>query len=190
MMQSLGDLSSSGYRLRKTQLPMPPDREGIVQEVKKILAQGQVQWVRVALGEGITYGRLIKADAADAEDPEITEDDLVYAARNAEVFDLTLTPGMNAFEYLFWAFSLLNRKGLKARALAVQSFSQISDWLKINGEVSPNVYGIDCIVHKDIPHGTGLLISAPTDSPETITYSIRLDMDLDPEDPPADPRDF
>jgi hypothetical protein len=115
---------------------------------------------------------------------ELVDDDLFMAARNAEMEDFVPKPMVGKrdkqgpFETLFFAFDVLARRRLRAKALLVHTYQDLKSWLMVdtNQDVS-EIFGLEVRPQKDVPDGVALIVATRWDDPDTVVFSLRLGMD-------------
>ena len=79
--------------------------------------------------------------------------------------------------YLFRAFHLLTQRRLKATSMVVNNYTSMREWLGVDKSFDVSeVFGVPVKTHKEIPDGVLLVVAAPIDDPETVTFSLRLEM--------------
>lgn len=171
---SLGDTSASMRKVQES-FPLPASRKEIIVAFERILNLGGVQKVVVELSAPIKVTRLVVALPDAGEVPEeLQDDDIVSAARNVEMEEFSFIENLSPFEYLYHAFHALSLRKLRAKAMVVASITALQKWLKAN--YVSEVYGIDVREHKEIPEGVLLLVATGADDPETIVFSLKLEM--------------
>lgn len=172
--QSLGDSSASMRKIQES-FPLPNSRKELIVAFERILNLGGVQKVVVELSAPIKVTRLMMAPPDTEEVPEeIQDDDIVSAARNAEMEEFFFTETLSPFEYLFRAFHQLSSRKLRARTVVVNNLPALKTWLKT--QYVSEVFGVEVRAHKEIPDGIMLLVAASADDLETITFSLKLEM--------------
>lgn len=171
---SLGDSSAQMQKVQET-FPLPGNRKELVIAFERILNLGGVQKVVVDRTAPIKVTRLVMAPPSAGEVPEeLQDDDIVSAARNVEMEEFSFIENLSPFEYLYHAFHTLSLRKLKARTMVVASITALQKWLKAN--YVSEVYGIEVREHKEIPEGVLLLVATGADDPETIVFSLKLEM--------------
>lgn len=171
---SLGDSSASMRKVQES-FPLPSSRKEIVTAFERILNLGGVQKVVVELSAPIKVTRLVMAPPDAGEVPEeLQDDDIVSAARNVEMEEFFFTEVLSPFEYLFRAFHQLSAKKLKARTVVVNNMKGLQKWL--GSPPLSEVFGVEVRAHKEIPDGILLLVAASAEDLETVTFSLKLEM--------------
>lgn len=172
---SIGDSPSPTLKKLQETYPLPKTRKGVVSEFERILNLGGVHRVVVELGSPIKVIRMAEAGAEVPE--ELQDDDLVSAARNAPMEEFVFAENILPTNYLFRAFHLLSQRRLKATAMVVNSYASLSSWLGVDKSFDVSeVFGVPVKTHKEIPDGVLLVVSAPFDDQEVVTFSLRLEM--------------
>lgn len=176
--QSLGDSPNvSLVKLQET-FPLPNSRKEMVTAFEHILSLGGVQRVVVEYGAPIKVTRLVKPPTESDEVPEeMQDDDIVSAARNAEMEDFFIADLLPA-NYLLQAFHVLSKKKLKAKTVVVNNLQALRAWLELGkGFDVSEIFGVGTVSHKEIPDGVLLLVASPADDVDLVSFSLRLEME-------------
>lgn len=175
---SLGD--STTVKTVKTQetFPLPKNRKEIISAFERILNLGGVQKVTVELGSPIKVIRLAEAGAEVPE--ELQDDDLLSAVRNNEMEEFVFTESLLPANYLFRAFHLLSQKRLRAMAVIVNNTLTLKQWLGVEKAFDiADLFGVPVRPHKEMPDDGLLLVAEQPDNPETVVFSLRLEMSIE-----------
>jgi hypothetical protein len=172
---SIGDSPTIPLKKVQESFPLPKTRKEVVAAFERILNLGGVHRVVVELGAPIKVVRVAEAGAEVPE--ELQDDDLVSAARNAPMEEFVFSENILPTNYLFRAFHLLTQRRLKATSMVVNSYASMKEWLAVDKTFDVSeVFGIPVKTHKEIPDGVLLVVAAPLDDPEVVTFSLRLEM--------------
>lgn len=176
--QSLGDSPSVSLAKIQETFPLPKSRKEMVTAFEHILSLGGVQRVVVEFGAPIKVTRLVKPPTESEEVPEeLQDDDVMSAARNAEMEDFFIE-GLVPTDYLLRAFFSLSGRKLKAKALLVNNLPALREWLGLaKGFDVSEVFGVGTVTHKEIPDGVLLLVASPVDDVDLVAFSLRLEME-------------
>lgn len=174
---SLGDSPSISMMKVQETFPLPKSRKEIVTAFEHILNLGAVHKVVVELGSPIKVTRLVKPPTESEEVPEeLQDDDVVSAARNAEMDDFFLD-GLGPTDYLLRAFFALSERKLRAKSIVVNNLPALRSWLGLaKGFDVSEVFGVGTVAHKEIPDGVLLLVASPVDDVDLVAFSLRLEM--------------
>ena len=79
--------------------------------------------------------------------------------------------------YLFRAFHLLTQRRLKAVYMVVNNYTSMREWLVVDKAFDiSEVFGVPVKTHKEIPDGVLLVVAAPIDDADVVSFSLRLEM--------------
>lgn len=175
---SIGDSPVFLVKKQQETYPLPKTRKEVLAAFERILNLGGVQKVVVELGSPIKVTRTV---AAGSEVPEeLQDDDLVAAARNAPMEEFIFSETLHPTNYLFRAFHFLSQRKLRARSMVANSYGSLREWLGVDKSFDiSEVFGIEAKTHKEIPDGTLLIVATPIDDPDVVTFSLRLEMNLE-----------
>lgn len=175
---SLGDSPSVPMVKIHETFPLPKSRKELVTAFEHILNLGAVSKVVVELGSPIKVTRLVKTPTESDEVPEeLQDDDIVSAARNAEMEDFFIADLLPA-NYLLQAFHVLSKKKLKAKTMVVNNLQALRSWLELGkGFDVSEIFGVGTVSHKEIPDGVLLLVASPADDVDLVSFSLRLEME-------------
>lgn len=172
---SIGDSPSVPMKKLQETYPLPKTRREVVSAFERILNLGGVHRVVVELGSPIKVVRLAEASADVPE--ELQDDDLVSAARNAPMEEFVFSESLLPMDYLFRAFHLLTQRRLKAVYMVVNSYASMREWLSVEKAFDiSEVFGVSVKTHKEIPDGVLLMVAAPLDDVDVVSFSLRLEM--------------
>ena len=175
---SIGDSPSVPLKKKQETYPLPKTRREVVTAFERILNLGGVFRVVVELGSPIKVVRLASPDEDVPE--ELQDDDLVSAARNAPMEEYLLAEGTPAPSYLLRAFGVLSNRKLKARAMVVNNYVSLKDWLGVDKSFDVSeVFGVEVKTHKEIPDGVLLIVATALDDADVVTFSLRLEMGME-----------
>jgi hypothetical protein len=164
--------------------PNPGDRKAILSAIERILNLGGVMRLVLEYGKPFRVSRMVRKDEMPEAPQELVDDDIYAAARNAEMEGFIPKPvagkreDMGAFEVLFCAFDTLYRRRLKPKAILVHQYSEMKSWLRVDsGQDVSEVFGVSVRPHKEIPDWTVLMVATAWDDPDTVIFSLRMEMD-------------
>jgi hypothetical protein len=183
----VADLSTPDPSPRKVvveNLPLPSGRKEIVAAIERALNLGGVIRLLLEYNKPLKVWRNVRKDEMPEAPEELVDSDILSAARNAEMEDLAIRQSygkeiekLSGLEVLLHAFSTLSRRKLKPRALMIHLPGELRAWLKVdaNFDVS-ELFGVEVITHKQVPDNVALLVATTWDDPDTVVYSLRLEM--------------
>jgi hypothetical protein len=168
--------------------PLPPatagDRRPLIALIERVFNLGGVMRLVLEYGKPLKVSRLVdKSEMPDAPE-DLIDGDIYNAARNNEMQDLTYKASfgkpvekMSAYEALFHAFDVISNRHLKPRAFLIHTPQELNVWLMADAhrEVS-EIFGVEVRSYKEIPDQTALLVAAAWDDPDSIVFSLRLEM--------------
>ena len=175
---SIGDSPVVSLKKHQETYPLPKTRKEVIAAFERILNLGGVHKVVIELGAPIKVVRLAEAGAEVPE--ELQDDDLVSAARNAPMEEFVFSESILPTNYLFRAFSLLSGRRLRAKSFVVNNFTTLKEWLGVDKTFDVGeIFGVEVAAHKEIPDGTLLLVATPIDELDLVTFSLRLELNLE-----------
>lgn len=176
---SLGD-SARSYVLVDETYGLPKTRKELIDLIERVLTPGGVQKIVVEIGKPLAVKRYVEPETVDAEGPqELPPDEMLIAARNAEIVELPFVEGISAYEQLFKAFMLISQKRLSAGTLLVHSPEELRQWLEVDLLVDiSQVYGVLVKADEQLPEDTALLVATEPGSPNAVALSVRMSMNL------------
>lgn len=127
-------------RLITVQTDLPGNIDGILERIREILMMGRVQTLRLALGEPLTYQRMVLPgeERLPSEDPQgFAELDILDVVRNVEMEEFNESYASvlagNAetpHQLLVQMFLYMNVKGLEVTHLVVPVNTEFWMWIK------------------------------------------------------------
>jgi hypothetical protein len=185
MRPPMPEMPTPKYIINKEEYPLPTSstptvaRKEIVTTVEKILNGGGVQKIVVALNQPIRVYRKVLTDGIPMVE-ELVDGDLISAIRNVEMGTIPQHPGMGPFQTLLLAFGEVTSRRLAPRAFMVSSEKELRDWFGVGPEwLTSEVFGVEVVVHGEIPSETALLVASVYDDPADVVFSVRMEMEKD-----------
>lgn len=158
------------------------NRQEMLDLIPRVLEMGRVQRILMKVGEPLKVRRYVTVQEAQMPGfpEELLEDlDLLAAARNAEIKELSPSTPHSPFELLLKAFLLITQRRLRPRAIIVNTSSELVTWLGLDETVEvPELFGVEVIATHAAPEGSLLLLAcAPEEEdPDQIVFTVRLSM--------------
>jgi hypothetical protein len=180
--QSLGDVPKPDLVLTRSTEPLPQGRREIVAKFEGILNRGGVQKVTVELGKPIEIVQFVDKSTL-APPMETPSEDLWDLIRNTTLEELRIANGYtlpDAYELLFHAFALFDKKKLKAQMLFVHDYKLLRTWLRLH-DMFPmgTVFGVETAVQSGVPEDAVILVGLPLDEDNTQdALGLRIPVDL------------
>lgn len=188
---SIGGEEETPWSTIAEEFPMPKTRREVITAFERILNLGQVEKVVCIAGKPFKVYRRVQRAPEDLDIPEeMIDADLMNATRNAvmEPFHVDSSDSDKALHaatgQLFYAVSNLYGRGLVPRALILKNTDALAEWLGLKFD-QRSLFGIDLVFHSDVPRDAALLVASKSASPEDIECSLRLELNIKPENPDA-----
>lgn len=179
--RGLGDDAVPDVVVVREEYPLPGTRKEIVDLIFSVLSGGGVQRLIVALKEPMQVFRAVpKGDARVPQ--EIPPDELLLAARYAEMHEFNFAQELPAHEHLFRAFAWMTARRLKPRALLVSSTKELRRWLEVDDLFDlTEVFGLEVKEDPEVPEDTALFLGIVPGIQDRVSASLRLSMNLPPQ---------
>lgn len=170
----LGNEGSNRFTSIVEKFPIPETggRRALVSTVEGIIKLNGVQKIVIELNKPIIVTRLV--DGSQEVPQELVNDDIMSAARNAEIQEFLSQDNELQFKYLYRAFSKLSEKRLQPKVFLTHKLKELEDWLNLE-LTSLELFGVEVLEHLELPEDTMLLIASTFNDPDMVTFSLKLD---------------
>lgn len=161
--------------------PLPPTRRELVAAVAHILESGGVQKLNLQIGRDIQVTRVVVGDSEAGHNPPepLQDEDMLDAARNQKIvsFTMTTTPPLSPYQYMHEAFHHLSQKRMTAVGVIINHNEVLEEWLERKSDFQ-EFFGVPVYHSNQIPRDALLLVAANIEDPQTVVYTLRLELNI------------